>query len=147
MAFDPERYVGVALHGRRAHAGGSAGDAGNGFEGRIELPESVANLLRRRGDHLRGKSNTEINYLVRIVAGIDVPESDEAANHESGADEKNQRERGFGDDENSLEAMARAARAAAAFFERFAEIALRSFQRGRETEENSGEQGNDESEN
>ena len=52
---------------------------------------------------------------MRIKSGVNTPETDQAAHHQSGASQQDEGQRYFSDYENALSAMPRTARAAAEF--------------------------------
>ena len=79
-----------------------------------------------------------------IVAGMDVQDAPEAAEEKARAGEKNDREGDFGDDEEAGEASVAAAEARSRELpsRRFSIwVAIGGLQRGREAEENSGDDG------
>ena len=61
----------------------------------------------------------------------------ERSNRKPRAYQQNHRKRHFDDNENALRAITRAASTASAFFERFVQIRLRSFERWHESKEQS----------
>ena len=123
---------------------GSGLNAGNGIEAVLNLAPSGANGLR--GADRGGKRHVEGQHVVGIESGIDAPEFGEAANHQSGAGQQDERQRHFHDHENPLGAMPGAARPAPSFLERFLKIVLRILERRRQAEQNSCQHGNGEHE-
>jgi len=145
LAFDPEALGRHVNHGAGAERDGNGLHAGNGLHFGVELAETGARFVRS-GVGVGRKGEDEGDGVVRGEARVGTPERDEAANHESGADEKDESESDFAGDENALQAMTRAAGAAAGFFEDFVEVGAGAFKRGDKTEKDSSEKRNSESE-
>ena len=79
---------------------------------------------------------------MRIEAGIDVAQGDEAADEQGGTDQQDERERDLADDQQraGLALTESGAGAVAAFLERGVEVGARGSDGGEQTEENAGKQ-------
>jgi hypothetical protein len=145
LAFDPEALGGHVNHRAGAEGDGDGLHAGNGLHFGVELAEAGARFCGS-GVRVGGERENEGDGVVRSEARVDTPKSGEAADHEAGADEKNESEGDFRDDKDLLDAMTHAAAAAAGFFEDFLQVGARAFEGGDEAENDSGEKRSGESE-
>ena len=112
FAFDPEGEGGVVDHGAGAQGDGDGFNTGDGAHGGFKLTEAGARF-RSCGFGIGGQRDGEGDGVVGLVARIDAPESGEGAEHEAGTDEEDEGHSNLDSDEETLEAMTRAAGAAA----------------------------------
>src|ERR1700736_2913700 len=89
-----------------------------------------------------GKRKFKHENTAGIEAGIDLEQMEKCADEQAGGDDKDERERNFGDEQRAADFLATrsGARALSAFFQGFDEIFARGTERGGESEEQSGEQ-------
>src|SRR5579871_5325429 len=139
FAVDPEELFVVRAHGKSRPGLRSGFDAGSGGEFSIKLAYLGADRIRVSAEHRWRQREPEGDDIGGIKAGIHAPQDDEAADHESGANQQDERHGHFGDHERALRAIARATASTAAFLERVMQMWVRSAERGDDAEENSRE--------
>src|SRR5580698_4897753 len=113
-----------------------------------ELGDAALDLLMHGGKteivvFVSGGAVVELEkkHVVAVEAGVDMIEIDEAAQEEAGADKQNERQRNLGDYERAGQGTpGRAARCAAAVFQRRGELKARGAECGNGAEENRGEE-------
>src|SRR5215471_5955939 len=137
LAFEPEQLFIVVVQRRRPRGLGHCFYARDGTQPAVQFTKVSTDSLCAGHQHRRWRCKAERHDMMRVEAGIDLPELYKSPNHQTGPGQQHQSHCHLGYDEYALRPVSCSAAAAAALLETLVLCRTRHLQRRGKPEENS----------